>query len=62
MTNTTQIFLSKTSTRTWYFPRAPKFTLSHFPTSHPTPSKSGTSQGQGDQIQALVHGRNIIYN
>lgn len=40
----------------------PKFTLPHFPASHSTPSKYGTSQGQGDQIQALVQVRNITYN
>lgn len=40
----------------------PNFTFSCVPTSHPALFNSGTSQGQGDQLQTLINGRNIIYN
>jgi len=40
----------------------PKFTFSGFLTSHLAPTTSGTSQGWGDQLQALVQGSKLFYN
>lgn len=55
--------LVKTHTKNLVFSTCSlKFILSRFPTSCLAPSRSGTSQGWRDQLQALIQRKNIIYN